>query len=136
MLPSFHCFLQSYFSFFLRWAIRYNENDKNTIRFLLQMCIFSAYHTVSYLHLQPDRTAEVAYHIFSAFAMFFGCTHAAHNWMPKFNIMQIFCICAETPHKWNNSSFPKNMENHVFGFFMKNIVFYIYLGIVKYTYTV
>ena len=30
----------------------------------------------------------------------------------------------------------KNMENHVFGFFMKNIVFHIYLGIVEYTYTV
>ena len=26
------------------------------------------------------------------------------------------------------------MENHVLGFFMKNILFYIYLGIVKYTY--
>ena len=32
--------------------------------------------------------------------------------------------------------YSKNMENHAFGFFMKNIVFYIYLGIVKYTYTV
>ena len=30
----------------------------------------------------------------------------------------------------------KNMENHVLGFFMKNIVFHIYLGIVEYTYTV
>ena len=34
------------------------------------------------------------------------------------------------------SNFEKNMENHVFGFFMKNIVFHIYLGIVEYTYTV
>ena len=40
-------------------------------------------------------------------------------------------------HKSNlEESSLKNMENHVFGFFMKNIVFYIYLGIVKYTYTV
>ena len=30
----------------------------------------------------------------------------------------------------------KNMENHVLGFFMKNILFYIYLGIVNYIYTV
>ena len=30
----------------------------------------------------------------------------------------------------------KNMENHVLGFFMKNIVFQIYLGIAEYTYTV
>ena len=30
----------------------------------------------------------------------------------------------------------KNMENHVFGFFMKNIVFHIYLGIVEYRNTV
>ena len=30
----------------------------------------------------------------------------------------------------------KNMENHVLGFFMKNILFYTYLGIVKYSYTV
>ena len=30
----------------------------------------------------------------------------------------------------------KNMENHVFGYFMKIIVFYIDLGLVKYTYTV
>ena len=29
----------------------------------------------------------------------------------------------------------KNMENHVLGFFMKNIVFHIYLSIVEYTYT-
>ena len=29
-----------------------------------------------------------------------------------------------------------NMEHHVLGSFMKNILFYIYLGIVKYTYTV
>ena len=28
------------------------------------------------------------------------------------------------------------MENHVLGFFMKNILFYTYLGIVKYSYTV
>ena len=31
---------------------------------------------------------------------------------------------------------PKNMENHVLGFFMKNIVFHIYFGITEYTYTV
>ena len=30
----------------------------------------------------------------------------------------------------------KNMENHVLGFFMKNIVFHIYLGIAEYAYTV
>ena len=30
----------------------------------------------------------------------------------------------------------KNMENHVLGFFMKNIVFHIYLGIVENTFTV
>ena len=30
----------------------------------------------------------------------------------------------------------KNMENYVLGFYMKNILFYIYFGIVKYTYTV
>ena len=28
------------------------------------------------------------------------------------------------------------MENHVLGFFMKNILLNIYLGMVKYTYTV
>ena len=30
--------------------------------------------------------------------------------------------------------YKKNMENHVSGFFMKNIVFHIYLGMVGYTY--
>ena len=30
----------------------------------------------------------------------------------------------------------KNMENYVLGFYMKNILFYVYYGIVKYTYTV
>ena len=30
----------------------------------------------------------------------------------------------------------QNMENHVLGFFMKNVVFHIYLGIVECTYTV
>ena len=33
-------------------------------------------------------------------------------------------------------AFSKNMENHALGFFMKNIVFHIYLGIVECTYTV
>ena len=32
--------------------------------------------------------------------------------------------------------FQKNMENYVLGFFIKNIVSLIYLGITEYTYTV
>ena len=35
------------------------------------------------------------------------------------------------PNRTSIEGIVKNMENHVFGFFMKNIVFYIYLGIVK-----
>ena len=37
---------------------------------------------------------------------------------------------------YRNHDSAKNMENHVFGFFMKNIMFQIFLRIVEYINTV
>ena len=51
-------------------------------------------------------------------------------------VLKINLIKEKTTFSENCPSHPKNMENHVLGFFIKNIVSLIYLAITEYTYTV